>query len=51
MQPKRSPLSAIYEKNQRKVKATEKKARFLKTFAADDHKKIAQLIKKWLEED
>lgn len=48
---KSSPLHKLFVKQQPKVAASDKKGKFLKTFADDDYKKIAQLIQTWLQED
>lgn len=48
---KTSPLTKLFKKKQPKLKATAKKAAFLKQFAEEDHKRIAKLIQAWLEQD
>lgn len=43
-----SALHRLYVRQQPKVRANKRNAALLKTFADDDYKKIAQLIKAWL---
>lgn len=47
----KSPLSRLFAKQQKRVKAKTNVANVLTTFAAEDHKRIAILIKAWLEKD
>lgn len=45
-----SPLTRILAKGQRKVGYKEGKGRLLMQFSEKDHRRIAQLIAKWLED-
>jgi hypothetical protein len=44
------PLQALFAKQQRKVKANQRMAMLLKSYAEDDHKRIARLLNEWLKE-
>ena len=46
-----SPLSKLYARQQPKVKAKKGMANLLLTYAENDNKRIADLLKKWLDED
>lgn len=48
---KTSPLTRIFHKQQKYFKQNKKVANVLTSFADDDYKRIAQLIKVWLEKD
>ena len=45
-----SPLQRIYAKQKPKLRVNTRQTALLKTFAEDDYKRIALLIKKWLDE-
>ncbi|WP_416304945.1 hypothetical protein [Neptunicella sp. SCSIO 80796] len=45
---KKSPLNNLFARQQPKVKAKPDMARLLTCLAEEDHKRIAQLIQKWL---
>ncbi|WP_164483519.1 hypothetical protein [Paraglaciecola hydrolytica] len=44
-----SPLSKLFARQQVKVKAKKRMAALLLTYAEQDHQRIAQLIKHWIE--
>ena len=44
-----SPLTKLFKRQQVKVKAKDRVARLLLTYAENDHKRIALLIQRWLE--
>lgn len=46
-----SPLERLYAKKKKNVKASKRKADLLRTYADDNHKAIAMVIKHWLEQD
>ena len=45
-----SPLGKLFARQQPKVKAKKGMANLLKTYAENDHKRIAHLLNKWIEE-
>lgn len=45
-----SPLTKLYARQQPKVKAKKGMARLLLAYAENDPKRIADLLKKWLDE-
>ncbi|WP_438863087.1 hypothetical protein [Neptunicella sp.] len=48
--PKKSPLNNLFERQQPKVNAKPDMGKLLTCLAEEDHKRIAQLIQKWLNE-
>ena len=46
----RSPLGKLFARQQPKVKAKKGMANLLLTYAEHDHQRIAQLLKRWVEE-
>lgn len=49
--PNHSPLTRIFNKQQNNIKPNKQVANVLTSFAEDDYKRIAQLIKVWLDQD
>lgn len=50
-QDKKGPLHNLFARQQPKVAAKKKVGKLLTSMAEEDHKRIALLIKKWLEQD
>ncbi|NCP63977.1 MAG: hypothetical protein GW763_04630 [Paraglaciecola sp.] len=44
-----SPLTKLFARQQPKVKAKKRVSALLLNFAENDHKRIAELIKKWMQ--
>lgn len=51
MKNAKSPLQKLFNKQQPKVKYSERKCALLKTYSDDNIIAIAKLIQKWLDED
>ncbi|MFC3093552.1 hypothetical protein [Alteromonas sediminis] len=51
MNKQKSPLQRIFENGKEKVAVSKNTRELLPIFAENDHKKIALLIAKWLEQD
>lgn len=49
--PAPNPLQRLHRRQQQKVATKPQVSQFLSRLADDDHKRIAQLIRKWLEQD
>lgn len=45
-----SPLSKLFARQQKKVKAKKNMANLLLTYAENDNKRIAELLSSWIEE-
>jgi hypothetical protein len=45
-----SPLNKLFARQQPKMKVNKRRTKLLLVFSEQDHKRIAALIKKWLDE-